>query len=237
MKANDRSTVSAMVPRMTQTVSARMVFSGDAVKCLRGGREIFSDLDFNVASGELLTLTGPNGSGKTSLLRLMAGIGFPHAGKISWNGQNILNEPQNHSARIRYVGHQDAVKPILTVNENLSFWYQYWKVHDQKRTIEETLDVFDLTKLADVPGRLLSAGQRKKVSLARLVLGSAPIWLLDEPTSSLDDKSTKTLFDVVANHVAGNGLVVIATHQTLPLLGNSEVNLGTYASVTGTVFL
>jgi len=198
---------------------------------------IFSDLDFNVTSGELLILTGPNGSGKTSLLRLMAGIGFPHTGTISWNGHSISHEPQNHSERIRYIGHQDAVKPILTVNENLSFWHQYWKIDGLKRTIEETLEVFDLTELADVPGRLLSAGQRKKVSLARLRIGSAPIWLLDEPTSSLDEMSTKTLFDVVEDHVAGNGLVVIATHQTLPLRGNSEVDLGTLVSDAGTVLL
>ena len=176
--------------------------------CRRSGRIIFRDLSFEVVAGGFLSVTGANGSGKSSLLRLLAGLIAPAAGHILWHKEAV-------SLPLHYIGHHDALKPILTAREMLAYWraLRTEKAGDDVRT----LSTFDLVDLADTPVRLLSAGQKKRLSLTRLVLATAPVWLLDEPTAALDAASQKLLFDHIAQHRAQGGIVIAATHDALDI--------------------
>ncbi len=174
---------------------------------------MFSDLGFAIPPGGALLLAGPNGSGKSTLLRLLAGLLRPAAGRVLWHDQD-------GDLPVAYLGHQDAIKPGLTVAENLSFAQ---KLHG--KPIGAALDAFSLLPLAELPARLLSAGQRRRLALARLSLSAAPIWLLDEPTLGLDDASVAGLGKVLAQHRADGGVVVAATHIALPLPAAATLRL------------
>jgi heme exporter protein A len=178
----------------------------------RGERLVFRDLDFAVAAGGALLLTGPNGSGKSTLLRLLAGLLRPAAGQLTWDGEDALSDLLAHAARVAYVGHQAAVKPGLTGAENLDFTARL-----SGADVGEALAAVGLADLADLPARMLSAGQKRRLALARLALSRAPIWLLDEPTLGLDAASVERLGDMLGAHRAQGGLVVAATHLTLPV--------------------
>ena len=190
------------------------VFEGRSLQCRRGGREVFAGFDFVLPPGGALLLTGPNGSGKSSLLRLMAGLLRPAAGQLLWDGRPIAEAPEAHAVRLHYLGHLDAVKPVLSVSENLRFWAALRGGMDAP---ERALEAFALTELAEVPGRLLSAGQRRRLALARLVAAPAELWLLDEPSVGLDHASVGRLSAAIAAHRAGGGRVVVATHTALDL--------------------
>jgi heme exporter protein A len=186
----------------------------------RGERLVFRDVAFSLKAGEALVLTGPNGSGKSTLLRLLAGLLRPTAGTLSWNGEDALADPQKHARRVGYVGHLDAIKPGLTVAENLAFAARLsggW--------VAEALAGVGLEELADLPGRMLSAGQRRRLALARLGLTRAPLWLLDEPTLGLDGRSVERFGRAMEAHLAGGGIVVAATHLPLPLGQVAELPL------------
>ena len=187
----------------------------------RGERLVFRDLDFAIAAGGALTLTGPNGAGKSTLLRVLAGLLRPIAGTLTWNGGDALADPPLHAQRVAYVGHLDAVKPVLTVAENLRFAARL-----TGGDIGAALAALGLGELADLPARMLSAGQRRRLALARLGLSRAPIWLLDEPTVGLDAASIERLAGLIAAHRAGGGLVIAATHLALPLSHAGELRLG-----------
>lgn len=188
-------------------------FEGYDLGCLRGGWPVFAQLDFALEPGDALLLVGPNGSGKSSLLRLLAGYIPPAVGELRWQGVPVARDPDLHRARTRYLGHQDAIKPPLTPREDLTFWT---KLHAQpRRLVEEALKAFALEALAERPGRLLSAGQRRRLALARLTVSPGPLWLLDEPTVGLDTASQKALVAAIARHRAAGGNLVMATHQTL----------------------
>ncbi|GAB4392952.1 MAG: heme ABC exporter ATP-binding protein CcmA [Kiloniellaceae bacterium] len=189
-------------------------FEGRTLQCRRGGRDVFAGLSFSLPAGGALLLTGPNGSGKSSLLRLMAGLLKPAAGELLWDGKPIAEAPEEHAARLHYLGHLDAVKPVLSVAENLRFWAD---LHGRKVALEAALERFALTELAAVPGRLLSAGQRRRLALARLVAAPADLWLLDEPSVGLDHASVERLAGAIADHRADGGSVVVATHTALHL--------------------
>lgn len=188
------------------------VFTGTNLTCLRSDRLVFAGLSFTVKSGAALKLVGRNGSGKTSLLRLMAGLIPPWHGDLVWNDGSILEDPDLHRGRLRYVGHLDAVKPALTPIETLAFWAGLWRSEDPYQEAEAALDRLGLAAVADLPARFLSAGQRRRVNLSRLLLASAPLWLLDEPTSSLDRETIDTLTELIAEHRARAGIVVLSTH-------------------------
>ncbi len=190
------------------------LFEGRGLDCRRGGRDVFADLSFGLAPGGALLLTGANGSGKSSLLRLMAGLLRPAGGAILWDGEAIGDDPGVHAARLHYLGHLDAVKPVLSVRENLRFWADLRHRGDR---IEAALDHFALTELADLPGRLLSAGQRRRLALARLLASPVDLWLLDEPSVGLDHASVGKLAEAIAAHRAGGGRVALATHTALDL--------------------
>ncbi len=187
----------------------------------RGERLVFRDLDFAVAAGGALLLTGPNGSGKSTLLRLLAGLLRPEAGSLHWDGEDALADLPAHARRVAYVGDQDAVKHGLTVAENLHFAARL-----SGADVGEALTAVGLEDLADLPARMLSAGQRRRLALARLVLSRAPLWLLDEPTLGLDATSVERLGGLLGEHRARGGLMVAATHLALPVPEAAELHLG-----------
>jgi heme exporter protein A len=188
--------------------------------CLRGERVVFAGLSFSVAPGAALLLTGANGAGKSSLLRLLAGLVAPAEGVLLWAGEDALADRAAHARRLRYVGHGDALKPALTARENLAFFARLWG-----GAPEAALEGMDLTPLADLPARVLSAGQKRRLGLARLALAPAPLWLLDEPTTGLDTASVGRLGGLLARHRAAGGMVVAATHLPLPLPDAAELRL------------
>lgn len=196
--------------------------------CLRGERAVFAGLSFALAPGEALLLTGANGAGKSSLLRILAGLLPPAEGRLLWNGQDALADRAAHAARLRYVAHGDALKPALTARENLEFYARLWG-----GDVDAALAALDLAPLAELPARVLSAGQRRRAALARLALGArrgdgakaAPLWLLDEPTTGLDTASVGRLGNLLARHLEAGGLVVAATHLPLPMPSAREMRL------------
>lgn len=195
------------------------MLEADGLAAFRGERLVFSGLSLTVPEGGALLLVGPNGSGKSTLLRLLAGLVRAEAGRLLWRGQDALADLAEHAARVAYVGHQDAVKFGLTVAENLAVWAR-------APAVAAALEAVGLTALADLPAKMLSAGQRRRLALARLALRPAPIWLLDEPTLGLDVASVARFGTMLSAHRAGGGVVVAATHLPLPLPDAGELALG-----------
>lgn len=187
---------------------------------LRGDRVVFAGLDIAVTAGEALLLTGANGAGKSTLLRVLAGLLRPAAGVVTWQGEDIAADPAAHAGRLRYVSHQDALKPALSVAENLEFFARL-----RGGAIGPALAALALAPLADLPVRVLSSGQQRRLALARLALAPAPLWLLDEPTTGVDAASVERLRPLLAAHRATGGIVVAATHIPLPLDGARELRL------------
>ena len=193
-----------------------MRLSGRGVRCVRGGREIFPGLDFEANSGEALAITGPNGSGKTSLLRIIAGQLAISGGSIGLEGgETELTLPE----QAHYLGHRDAMKPALSVVENLSFWRDFLggEAFDARESldVEESLAAVGLDHAAMLSAAYLSAGQRRRLSIARLIAVRRPVWLLDEPTSALDASGQKLFAGLMADHLARGGLIIAATHTPL----------------------
>jgi heme exporter protein A len=187
----------------------------------RGERLVFRDLSLSVPAGGALVLAGPNGAGKSTLLRLLAGLVRPAAGRLLWDGADVLLDVADHGRRVAYLGHQDAIKPGLTVTENLRF-----AAAVSGRSIPAALEAVGLEVLADLPARMLSAGQKRRLAVSRLVLSSAPLWLLDEPTLGLDTPSIERFGGLLARHRDAGGMVVAATHVPLPLPDAAGLRLG-----------
>lgn len=187
-----------------------MRLAGQDLDCVRGGREVFAGLNFTVEGGEALAVTGRNGAGKTTLLRLIAGLLEPAGGRIALTG----GLPEASVAeQAHYVGHRDALKPALSVRENLEFWYAFLGGRDASPA--SALDAVGLGGLAGLPAAYLSAGQRRRLALARLVAAPRPIWLLDEPTAALDSAGQQRLAELMRSHLSGGGMIVAATHGPL----------------------
>lgn len=208
-------------------------FIGQDLICYRGERTVFQGLDFALEAGGALMLRGPNGSGKSSLLRLMAGLARPLAGVIRWEDADIAEDPEAHNRRLQYVGHADPVKPVLTVAENLGFWAAFRAGPDAgdggaDAAVRGALERFGIGHLAPVPGRYLSAGQRRRVNLARVLVAPAVLWLLDEPATTLDAQATKGLVEAIAEHRATGGMVVVSSHQDAALEGVREIDLADF---------
>jgi len=209
-----------------------MRLSATDLACRRGGRDVFAGVSFSVASGESLTIRGRNGAGKSSLLRIVAGLVRIAGGHLSVEG----GDPElTVGEQAHYLGHQDALKPSLTVVENLEFWTRYLgSAGPPQATLQATLQAslqtslaaVGLSALADLPAAYLSAGQRRRLSLARLLAVDRPIWLLDEPTSALDREAQNMLAGLMRQHVAGGGLIVAAAHGPIGLDGAKELRLG-----------
>ncbi|MGE5156768.1 MAG: heme ABC exporter ATP-binding protein CcmA [Gemmatimonas sp.] len=191
-----------------------------SLTCVRSGREVFSGLSFEAAAGELLAVTGRNGSGKTSLLRLIAGLLPPGGGTLAFEGGDaeLTLAEQAH-----YLGHRDALKPALSVLENLSFWRDF--LGGEAGSAPESLAAVGLAHAAHLPAGYLSAGQRRRLSLARLLTVRRPLWLLDEPTNALDAGGQDMVAGLMRAHLAGGGLIVAATHAPLGLAAK-ELRIG-----------
>lgn len=207
-------------------------FEGRDLTCLRSARVVFTGLSFRLEPGGALVLVGPNGSGKSSLLRLMAGLTRPFTGSLLWDGQPVAEEPERFRAALRYVGHLDAIKPALTAVELLASWAGLDGKPDPKTRARLALKRMGLSHVADLPGRYLSAGQKRRVNLARLCLAEAPLWLLDEPTTALDRQSVARLAAEVAAHRRAGGMVVVSTHTDLDLESPQVLDLSDF-SATG----
>lgn len=185
---------------------------------------MFEDLDFAADAGDALWLAGPNGSGKSSLLRLMAGLLEPVEGAVAWGGAPIADDREAHRARLRYLGHLDAVKPHLSVAENLRFWAEYWDA--PAGNVAPSLERVGLAWLGDAAGRRLSAGQRRRLALARLLLAPAALWLLDEPTAALDSDGVALFAALVAECRQAGGIVVFSSHDMLAVPELKQLTLG-----------
>ena len=184
--------------------------------CVRGGRIVFGGLNFEGAGGDAIELRGPNGAGKTSLLRLLAGLLPPAAGAVAWTGGEGAARPP-----LAYCGHRDPVKAWLTVREQLAWWRDL----AGSGNVEAAAGTLGIGPLLDVAGGLLSAGQRRRLALARLALAETPVWLLDEPAVSLDEDGIALLKAMIGRHRARGGLAIAATHQPLGLPGARTVTL------------
>ena len=200
----------------------------------RGGRWVIDDLSFSVAAGEALIVKGTNGSGKTTLLRTLAGFLKPETGRIDISGMEVANDEAPALAELcHYVGHLNGVKVSQTVLETLSFYATFFEpsapttIQDER--LDDALDRFQLSALASVPCGYLSAGQKRRLGLARLLSVPRPVWLLDEPTTSLDQKSSAALSQIITEHVANSGLVIAATHLDLGLDTEKTLQLGAEA--------
>jgi heme exporter protein A len=188
------------------------VLQAAGLAAFRGERLVFRDLDFTLGAGGALLLTGPNGAGKSTLLRLLAGLLRPAAGRLTWDGEDVLADLPAHARRVAYLGHQDAVKPGLTAAENLLFAARL-----SGADAGDALAAVGLDDLADLPARMLSAGQKRRLALARLHLSRAMLWLLDEPTLGLDTASVERLGGMLGAHREQGGLLIAATHLALPV--------------------
>jgi heme exporter protein A len=205
---------------------------GEDLACRRGERIIFSGASFRLPPGGALCLTGANGSGKSSLLRLVAGLLRPAAGRLRWGTTTVGADLATHHARLHYIGHQDALKAAMTPREMLAFWaaLRGQRLPRAAPALDEAVATFALETIADWPCRWLSAGQRQRVALARLLVAPAPLWLLDEPTTALDDMSRARLEAVVEAHRAAGGMTIIATHTAMALAGAAVLNLDGYVA-------
>lgn len=188
----------------------------------RGGRPVFAGRSFAVADGELVAVTGPNGSGKSTLLRLVAGLLTPSAGSIG-----IAPAGEGGIAAVaHYLGHLDALKPSLTLRANLAFWHRLW---GGTLAVDDALEAVGLGALGDLPAGVLSAGQKRRAAIARLILARRPLWLLDEPATSLDATAEAMLARLIGDHLAAGGMAIVAQHRPLAVPVTAELNLGAAA--------
>jgi heme exporter protein A len=197
-----------------------MRLAGHELRCIRAGREVFAGLDFEVRSGEAVAVVGPNGAGKTSLLRLIAGLIVPSGGQMTLAGGD---SELSVAEQAHYLGHRDAMKPALTVVENLGFWADF--LGGVATEPAASLEAVGLGHAAHLPAGFLSAGQRRRLSIARLLTVKRPIWLLDEPTSALDAGSQKVFAGLMTAHLAVGGLIMAATHTPLGIAAR-ELRIG-----------
>ncbi|MDE0780926.1 MAG: heme ABC exporter ATP-binding protein CcmA [Alphaproteobacteria bacterium] len=184
------------------------------LSCIRGERSVFSGLDLAIKPGRALLLSGANGSGKSSLMRVLAGLLPAASGHIEWEGEDISADPDAHRARVAYIGHADPLKPSLTATENLQFWAQLYGLDP---VVEPALYQFSIEHLADVPIRYFSAGQKRRLNLARLAVGQnslagPALWLLDEPATGLDPGAVSMLANTILAHLSNEGVAIISTH-------------------------
>ncbi|HEY1795004.1 MAG TPA: heme ABC exporter ATP-binding protein CcmA [Stellaceae bacterium] len=198
---------------------------GEDLACRRGERLVFRGLSLRLAAGAALVVTGANGSGKSSLLRLLATLLRPETGRLLWGGSAIAADPAPYRAVIHYLGHLDAIKPALTPRETLEFWAGQ---RVGRAAVGDALTALGLDRVADWPCRWLSAGQRRRLALARLVASPAPVWLLDEPAAALDSDGEGRLVTLISAHRAAGGRVVAATHQPLAIEAAGTLAIGDY---------
>jgi heme exporter protein A len=197
-----------------------------ALACSRGASTLFRDLAFKVAAGEWLAVRGPNGCGKTTLLRCVAGLTRADRGEILWEGESIERERSRFNASLVFGGHLPGIKDDLTAEENLHGALALHGVAATAEACRAALAEVGLEKRRALPARRLSAGQRRRIGLARLVLDPAPLWALDEPLTALDDEGRALFERLLQRHLARGGLALVATHHDLAFDSSRELFLG-----------
>ncbi|EJZ57230.1 cytochrome c biogenesis heme-transporting ATPase CcmA [Pseudomonas sp. MWU12-2115] len=201
-----------------------------ALACERDLRLLFENLELRLASGDMVQISGPNGSGKTSLLRLLSGLMQPTSGQVLLNGQPLTAQPSELARNLLWIGHAAGIKDLLTPEENLS-WLCALHRPAEREAIWQALAAVGLRGFEDVPCHTLSAGQQRRVALSRLYLDSPPLWILDEPFTALDKQGVAQLEEHLAGHCERGGLVVLTTHHTLSRMpaGYRDIDLGNWA--------
>ena len=195
-----------------------MTLQAYQLACTRGERQLFNDVNFEIAAGDAMRVAGTNGSGKTSLLRMMCGLSFPAAGEVRWNGRNIRETREEFGGQLLYLGHANGVKDDLVAWENIVVAATLSGNPVSRDEAYDALEQLGLARAADLPTRFLSQGQRKRVALARLWLGmQTPLWILDEPFTALDKSAVVELCNTLSRHLEGGGMVIYTTHQEIEL--------------------
>ena len=197
------------------------MLEAENLECIRGDRRLFSNLNFALRPGEFLQLTGPNGSGKTSLLRMICGLLAPAQGEIRWEGANIHTLREEYSTVLTYLGHRTAIKEELSALENLKISSALDGAAIQDAPARNTLKKMGLEGRELLPARLLSEGQKRRVALARLVLCNTSLWLLDEVLSSLDNTAVSLVLSLIEDHLGKGGMAIVSTHQEMNLSTSS----------------
>lgn len=195
------------------------------VSCLRGDRRLLENISFTLKSGELIHLKGHNGSGKTTLMRTIAGLLFAESGSIEWNGADIRREAEAYRAALLYLGHLNGLKDELNAVENLRIQAAIFGDTVSESAIWRVLQDIGLRGHEDIPSKFLSQGQKRRVALARLWLSKAPLWILDEPFSALDQAALEQLQHILRQHLAKGGLLLLTSHQSVELLQQEHQTL------------
>ena len=193
------------------------------ISCIRGNKLLFKNLNFKLNNKELLVIKGANGSGKTTLLKILSGLLKPISGSIIVNKKDMNLLKDEYFKYFEYVGHENAIKSALTVRENLNFYLKI-KKDLTKKNFEKAIKIFNLKNLLDIRIENLSSGEKRKVSLSRLILSKSKIWFLDEPTNGLDKINTLNFFKILKQHLQFNGLAIIASHDEIKIK-NKNINL------------
>ena len=187
------------------------------LECVRGDHRLFKGLNFSLQQGELLYLRGSNGSGKTSLLRTICGLMAPADGQVFWKGKDIHSEREEYNRELTYLGHLNGIKGELSAIENLNFANSLSGIKKSENEILHALERLGLAGREDLPTKVLSQGQKRRVALARLLLTDSTIWILDEPFTALDVHAVELLSDLIVNHVKSDGMAILTTHQTVEI--------------------
>ena len=193
------------------------------ISCIRGNKLLFKNLNFKLKNQELLVIKGANGSGKTTLLKILSGLLKPLSGSIIFDKKNINTSKDEYLKLFEYIGHENAIKNALTVRENLNFYLKI-KKNLKKENFKNAIKIFNLKHLLDIKIENLSSGEKRRVSLSRLILSNSKIWFLDEPTNSLDKKNTLIFFKILNQHLKSNGIAVIASHDEINIK-NKNIDL------------
>ena len=193
------------------------------ISCIRGNKLLFKNLNFKINNKELLVIKGANGSGKTTLLKILSGLLKPISGSIIINKKNINILKDEYFKYFEYIGHENAIKTALTVRENLNFYLKI-KRNLTTKNFEKAIKIFNLKNLLDIKIENLSAGEKRRVSLSRLILSNSKIWFLDEPTNGLDKINTVIFFKILKQHLQLNGLAIVASHDDVKIK-NKNINL------------
>ena len=193
------------------------------ISCIRGNKLLFKNLNFKINNKELLVIKGANGSGKTTLLKILSGLLKPISGSIIINKKNINILKDEYFKYFEYIGHENAIKTALTVKENLNFYLKI-KRNLTTKNFEKAIKIFNLKNLLDIKIENLSAGEKRRISLSRLILSNSKIWFLDEPTNGLDKINTVNFFKILKQHLQLNGLAIVASHDDVKIK-NKNINL------------
>ena len=213
------------IPAPSNLLLNQASLCADALTCIRGERTLFTGLELQISAGEWLHVRGENGIGKTSLLRLLAGLSIPAAGTISWNNQSIATDLSEYHRNLLFLGHRDSLKEDLTALENLSIATALDGLAVSEDEILLALHRFGLRGRGDLPIHCLSAGQKRRVLLARLLLRKAKLWILDEPFNALDVRAIEMLSELIGEHIAGGGMAIMTSHQEIPMPNGRVVQL------------